>query len=65
MSHHLGELRAAGLVREERSLQARRTVTLALRRDVLERLSAATVAQLFDHPKPIRASTLEKTRSTS
>jgi DNA-binding transcriptional ArsR family regulator len=70
MSHHLGELRAAGLVTEERSWQTRRNVTLSLRRDVLERLSAATVAQLFDDPKPIRAlartrSGLEKTRSTS
>ena len=44
MSHHVHALREAGLLEEVRG---RAGVLLALRRDVLERLSEATIARLF------------------
>jgi DNA-binding transcriptional ArsR family regulator len=44
MSHHIYALREAGLLEELRGV---RGVVLALRRDVLERLSEAAVAKLF------------------
>jgi DNA-binding transcriptional ArsR family regulator len=63
MSHHLHELREAGLVREQKA--EGRNVEISLRRDILERLSAVTVAQLFENPRAVRPGRLKKTRSSS
>jgi len=57
MSHHVHELREAGLLDE---LRERAGIVLSLRRDVLEQLSQATIARLFTTPDtqdtPARAS---------
>lgn len=60
ISHHVYELRQAGLLDEE---YAGGSVVLSLRRAAIESLSSITVRKLFEPAAPVRAGRLKKTRS--